>query len=100
MVPFLKSAWKAAYITPLHKGGDPSQLDNYRPISKLSVLAKKFENLLVNTQLKYFLSFNSTLPFYQSDCRPKHRTVTAATKVIGDIQDAVTTKNHCVSLFL
>ena len=43
--------WKTAYVLPLFKNGDPSELNNYRPISKLSVLAKVFESQ-VNLQLK------------------------------------------------
>lgn len=27
--------WKSAYVLPLLKGGDPSVVNNYRPISKL-----------------------------------------------------------------
>ena len=27
--------WKSAFVLPLLKGGDPSLLDNYRPISKV-----------------------------------------------------------------
>jgi hypothetical protein len=37
-------AWKSASVLPLLKAGDPSVLDNYRPISRLSVLAKVFES--------------------------------------------------------
>ncbi len=29
------NVWKSAHVTPLHKGGDRDNLDNYRPISKL-----------------------------------------------------------------
>lgn len=31
--------WKSAYVLPLLKGGDYACLDNYRPISKLPILA-------------------------------------------------------------
>lgn len=31
----IPKSWKAAYVLPLHKGGDPSELNNYRSISKL-----------------------------------------------------------------
>lgn len=36
--------WKSANVLPLHKGGDPGNINNYRPISKLSVLAKLMES--------------------------------------------------------
>lgn len=34
------SEWKSIDVTPLLKDGDGSNPNNYRPISKLSVLAK------------------------------------------------------------
>jgi hypothetical protein len=84
---------------PLHKGGDPSQLDNYHPISKLSAVAKVLENL-VNSQFKDFLYNNSVLSQCQSCFRAKHSTITAVSKVVGDILHAQDKKNHCVSLFI
>ncbi len=38
-------------VMSLLKGGEPSDLNNYRPISKLPVLAKVFESM-VNDQMK------------------------------------------------
>ena len=43
--------WKSALVLPLLKGGDPTLLNNYRPISKLSPLEKILETL-VSEQLK------------------------------------------------
>ena len=40
------SIWKSAYVLPLLKGGDPSDANNYRPISKLTILAKVYESLV------------------------------------------------------
>ena len=58
----IPESWKTANVTPLFKSGDLTLLDNYRPTSKLSVLAKIFE-ALVRDQLEY-LAFNSILtPF-------------------------------------
>ena len=42
----IPKVWKAAHVVPLHKGGDPCDLNNYRPISKLSCLAKILESLI------------------------------------------------------
>ncbi len=50
--------WKSAYVLPLHKGGDPTILNNDKPISKLCVLAKVLESL-VSDQLKEFLNNNN-----------------------------------------
>ena len=53
----IPSIWKSAYVTPLLKGGDRSNPNNYRPISKLPVLAKVLEGL-ISDQLKNFLTSN------------------------------------------
>ncbi|KAG7295979.1 hypothetical protein JYU34_021071 [Plutella xylostella] len=42
--------WKRAFISPIHKKGSKHKIDNYRPISKLCLLAKVLERL-VYTQL-------------------------------------------------
>ena len=46
--------WKAAYVLPLLKGGDPNILNNYRPLSNLSVLSKVMESL-VSEQVKDYV---------------------------------------------
>ena len=40
-------SFKQAYVSPVHKGGDPSEISNYRPISLLSNLDKTFERLIL-----------------------------------------------------
>lgn len=51
------SAFKLSVITPIHKNGDKSQVQNYRPISQITTLAKIFEKVLkvrLNSYLKKF----------------------------------------------
>ncbi len=38
--------WKSAFVVPLLKGGVPTLLDNYRPISKLCILSKLLESFI------------------------------------------------------
>lgn len=38
--------WKTAFVTPIHKKGSKREIINYRPISKLCVLAKVLEKVI------------------------------------------------------
>lgn len=42
------SLWKSAFISPIHKKGQKQDVCNYRPISKLCVVAKIFERIIYN----------------------------------------------------
>ena len=54
----LPKVWKSAFVLPLLKGGESSIVNNYRPISKLCILAKVFEKLFCD-QLKDFLELRN-----------------------------------------
>ena len=95
----IPDVWKTAHVLPLLKGGDPTLLNNYRPISKLSILAKVLERL-VNDQVKDYLSLNNILSPFQSGFRKQHSTATAAIKVINDIVEAMDAKKYCAALFI
>ena len=51
-------SFKQAYVSPVHKGGDPSEISNYRPISLLSNLDKAFERLIFKYVYNHFLGNN------------------------------------------
>lgn len=48
--------WKTAFISPIHKKGAKDVVENYRPISKLCLLAKIFERII------YDQLYSSILP--------------------------------------
>lgn len=47
--------WRCARVTPLFKQGESFHLNNYRPISVISVVAKVFERIVYD-QLYNFLN--------------------------------------------
>ena len=68
--------WKCARVTPLFKQGEASDLNNYRPISVISVMAKVFERIVYD-QLYNCLSNEDIISTHQSGFRSLHSTVTA-----------------------
>nr|CDS31061.1 pol protein [Hymenolepis microstoma] len=60
-ISLVPTQWKVAISNSNNKKGkDPSNFDNYRPISFTSMLAKLMERM-VNTRLPWFLETNNTL---------------------------------------
>ena len=68
--------WKCARVTPLFKQGEASDLNNYRPISVVSVIAKVFERIVYDQSLN-FLTNEDIIPTHQSGFCSLHSTVTA-----------------------
>ena len=68
--------WKCAIVTPLFKQGSSSDMNNYRPISVISVVAKVFERITYDRVYAYLWE-HSIISKSQSDFRSIHCTVTA-----------------------
>ena len=79
------SEWKQAKVVPLFKSGNKDDLDNYRPISILSILSKILEKAVFH-QLHSYRSKNSLLSPYQSGFRASHSTQLAITFLIDKIR--------------
>ena len=77
------SSLKIAKVMPLHKKGDKSNPDNYRPISLLPCMSKLMERI-IQLQLLNYLKANNILVPFQSGFRASHCTVTALIKVTDD----------------
>ena len=77
---------KEAYITPIIKKPqlERSDINNYRPISKLSIILKHLERA-VCSQLAEYLDNNNLMRSNQSAYRRSHSTETALTAVFSDI---------------
>lgn len=77
-------SWKCSRITPLHKGGHPHDINNYRPISIINCVVKLFEKLVFNQLYQYINEFNILSPF-QSGFRSNFSITTALLKFTNDI---------------
>ena len=75
--------WKCARVTRLFKQGEPSDLNNYRSISVISIIAKVFERIIYD-QLYNFLTNEDIISNHQSGFRSLHSTVTALLEATDD----------------
>ena len=49
----IPDAWRVTYVTPIHRKGVSSAVENYRPISLTSVICKVFERIVKEQMLDY-----------------------------------------------
>ncbi|CAB4043950.1 Hypothetical predicted protein, partial [Paramuricea clavata] len=70
------SDWKVARVAPIHKTGAKHDMENYRPISVISIIAKIMEKLIHNQLYDYLIASN-LLTNSQHGFRPCHSTTTA-----------------------
>ena len=75
--------WKRSRVIPIFKSGDKSDMNNYRPISILSVSSKIVEKLAFD-QLYTYVDQKGILSRFQCGFRPKHSTATALFNVTED----------------
>lgn len=59
-----RTVWKSAFILPLAKGDEPSNVNNSRPISKLCILAKVFEKIVSKFQSGFRKQHSSTVTYH------------------------------------
>ena len=63
------SEWKEVNVTPVPKSGDRHEVNDYRPVSVIPVLAKVFE-CIVHEQLFEYVEKNGILNKEQDGFRP------------------------------
>lgn len=78
---------KTARVIPIHKAGSKTDVNNYRPISVLSVLSKILEQLLVGRITDYLLK-KKLLYTHQYGFRTGSSTLTAAIELVDEIYEA------------
>jgi hypothetical protein len=89
---------KIAKVVPIFKSGDPSSMDNYRPISLLSNFSKILEKIVVN-RLTDFLESNKLLSQFQFGFRKSHLTLHPLVHFMNKITENLNKKHHTLAIF-
>ncbi|KAK3103298.1 hypothetical protein FSP39_018306 [Pinctada imbricata] len=84
--------WKVANIVPVFKKDDPKSVNNYRPISLLSVISKVFEKC-VYRYLHNFIVENNLLSQHQSGFRKGDSTVNQLLFITHEFSKALDASN-------
>lgn len=90
---------KVALVIPLHKKGDQTIIDNYRPISLLSAFSKLFEKVMSNRLMDYMLS-NSYFNIFQHGYLKGRSTQTAVYQFTQKILNALENNDIALGVFL
>ena len=93
------SLLKIAKVKPIPKSGDLNDLNNYRPISLLSILSKPLERHIHKHMYKYLIE-NNLLNSSQSGFRPGHSCHTALIKMCDKWYASINESNVVGAVFL
>ena len=93
--------FKSALVTPIIKKRclDHNDLNNYRPVTNLCLIAKILERLVLS-QVSSYLNSHNLYNTCQSAYRPDHSTETALLKVVSDLFLSLSKGNKCVLALL
>ena len=90
---------KIAKVIPLFKSGDKTLVNNYRPISLLSIINKLFEKLIYKRLRKFLIKFN-VLYKYQFGFRSGYSTDMALIEIVDNIKTAIDEDKFVCGTFL
>ena len=90
---------KTACVTPVHKKGNQDDVNNYRPISVLTIFSKIFEKCIYN-RLITFLDKHKILINNQFGFRRGHSTSSAILELIDKITEAMNNKEYALTVFI
>lgn len=90
---------KVALVIPIHKKGDQTEIDNYRPISLLSAFSKLFEKVMSNRLMDYML-LNNYFNIFQHGYLKGRSTQTAVYQFTHEILNALENNDIALGVFL
>jgi hypothetical protein len=90
---------KKARVTPVHKGGNPADINNYRPISNLPILSKIFEKIIYKQLYSYLVKFDILSPC-QFGFRSQKSTNDAIISLLDIIYSALDKNEFPIGLFI
>ena len=93
------SSWKIARVSPLFKGGDPTDRDNQRPISVLPCLSNVLERF-ADSQLKEYAENNNLISDNQFAYRRFSSCNIALIRLVDDWKWAIDNKKVTIACFL
>ena len=90
---------KIAKVIPIHKNGSPKDVNNYRPISLLSVFSKILEKLMAS-RLNTFLDLNSIIVHNQFGFRSGFSTTHSLISITETIKKTIDEKKFGCGIFI
>ena len=91
--------WKRAAVVPLHKGGDLTRAENYRPVSLLPLPGKILEKI-VHAHFNQFLNQNNVITSKQSGFRKDFSTVSAVADLTDNVFTAINNSEVTLAAFV
>ena len=95
----LPDIWKSAFVIPIYKGDNSSDLSNYRPISLTCVGCKLFESIIKTEMLEHFYSHNVINPT-QHGFLSRRFTTTNLLECLADLVDFLENKNSVIVAYI
>ena len=88
-------ALKISEVIPIHKGGSTEEINNYRPISLLSIFDKIIEKLIHKTMYEHNILFQNQFGF-----RKNNSTTFALIKITEKVKETIDNKKYGCGIFI
>ena len=90
---------KASKVVPIHKAGDRTNCDNYRPITLVNTFSKILEKLVYH-KLTNHLESNKLIHKHQYGFQKHRSTEHALLHILNTISTALNENKYCIGIFL